>query len=243
VKDVWIGTSGWHYPHWRGSFYPREVVKRAWLSYYAGQFDCVEINNSFYRLPSVETLEDWAAQTPESFHFALKAPRTITHRHKLKNCDAPLAEFIDRVGVLGGRCGPLLFQLPPRWHCNLERLKRFLAALPDSHRCTFEFRDQSWHNEGVYTLLREHNAAFCIYHLDGFLSPLETTADFVYVRLHGPGGPYQGSYHTRTLRRWAGHIHGWRRKGLAVHCFFDNDESGYAARNARRLTQLLAEDA
>jgi len=243
MTDIHIGTSGWHYPHWRGNVYPRGLTKDDWLGYYAGQFDCVEVNNSFYRLPSVQTLQDWAAQTPEGFVFALKAPQGITHRHKLKNCQEPLAQFLDRAAILGPRCGPLLFQLPPRWHCNVQRLGRFLAALPEGRRCAFEFRDHSWHDEAVYALLREHNAAFCLYHLDGFLSPVEITADFVYLRLHGPGGPYQGSYHGRTLRRWAGDIRTWRRRGLDVYCFFDNDEAGYAARNARRLCQLVAEQA
>jgi len=241
MTGIHIGTSGWHYPHWRSSFYPKDLTKAQWLGYYAGQFDCVEVNNSFYRLPSIETLQDWTGQTPEDFVFALKAPQGITHRHKLKNCETSLGEFLERSDILGARGGPLLFQLPPRWHCNLPRLAQFLAALPAARRCAFEFRDPSWHNEEVYALLREHNAAFCIYHLDGFLSPAQVTADFVYLRLHGPGGPYQGSYHTRTLRRWAGDIATWRRQGLEVYCFFDNDEAGYAARNARRLTQLLAE--
>lgn len=242
MKGVWIGTSGWHYPHWRGSFYPHALRKSDWLGYYAERFDSVEINNSFYRLPTVETFQDWAAQTPEAFRFAVKAPRTITHRKKLKHCEDMLGEFTSRLAALGPRCGPLLFQLPPRWHCNLERLAGFLHRLPQAHRCAFEFRDPSWHNEAVYALLRDHNAAFCAYHLDGFLSPLAPTADFVYVRLHGPGGPYQGSYHTRTLRRWAGHIHSWRRQHREVYLFFDNDEAGYAARNAQRLRQLLTED-
>ncbi len=135
----------------------------------------------------------------------------------------------------------MLFQLPPRWRCNTERLGRFLAALPAGYRYAFEFRDHSWHNDDVYALLRAHNAAFCAYHLDGFTSPAVATADFAYVRLHGPGGAYEGDYAKPTLRRWAERLRAWRDEGRDAYLYFDNDDSGYAVKNAITLKALLAE--
>ncbi len=239
-----VGTSGWHYAHWRGRIYPPTLPPRDWLSHYAGQLDSVEVNNSFYRLPEANTLAEWAERTPTDFEFALKAPRGITHLRKLGGRREPLDTFLARAALLGNKCGPLLFQLPPHWHCNTTRLASFLRQLPTGHqRVAFEFRDPSWHNDEVYALLAEHGAAFCIYHLAGQTSPRVLTADFVYLRLHGPAGAYAGRYHPRTLQHWAGQISDWRQQGHAVYVYFNNDEAGYAFRNACQLRDLLAADA
>ncbi len=239
TPSVRIGTSGWSYDHWKGPFYPADVAAHDLLGHYARSFDTAEINNSFYRLPERKTLRSWLDAVPDGFVFSAKASRYITHQKKLKDPRQSTRKFLRRIAVLGDALGPILFQLPPRWSFNEERLAQFLGTLPGRHRYTFELRDPSWINDAALALLADHGAAFCIYELDGFVSPLEVTADFVYVRLHGPGGPYQGSYSTRALRRWAQRISEWRSDGLAVYCYFDNDENGYAPLNAAELASML----
>jgi uncharacterized protein YecE (DUF72 family) len=239
--EIRIGTSGWHYKHWLGPFYPTGLAAKDMLAWYMERFDTVEINNSFYRLPSPETFDAWRRATPPRFCFAVKGSRYITHRKRLKDPKPALERLMPAVDVLGPKLGPILFQLPPRWSRNLERLAEFLAALPKRRRYTFEFRDPSWHGPDVYRLLARHNAAFCIYELDGFVSPIEVTADFVYVRLHGPGKKYQGDYSADILKAWALRIDGWRRSSAAVYVYFDNDQAGYAAKNAAELKALLTD--
>lgn len=239
--ELRIGTSGWHYKHWRGPFYPPDLSAKDMLPWYLQRFDTVEINNSFYHLPTPQTFTAWRHATPPAFRFAVKGSRYITHRKKLKDPKPALDRFMPAVEHLGPKLGPVLFQLPPRWSCNVERLTEFLSALPTTHRYTFEFRDPSWHDPAVYRLLTRHNAAFCIYELDGFVSPLAVTADFAYVRLHGPGRKYQGDYSPESLDAWAFRIRGWRRALAAVYVYFDNDQAGYAVKNATELKALLAE--
>ncbi|MGC9529113.1 MAG: DUF72 domain-containing protein [Candidatus Bipolaricaulaceae bacterium] len=237
--DVYIGTSGWHYPHWRGPFYPDELADADMFSYYARRFRTVEVNNTFYQLPGEPTLRAWRRAAPPGFVFAVKASRFITHMKKLTDPSRTLPPFLARVGLLGPRLGPILFQLPPRWRCNPRRLAEFLAALPPEQRCAFEFRDPSWYRPETYRALAAHRAAFCIYHLAGHLSPKEVTADFAYIRLHGPGGAYQGQYDQATLAGWAGAISAWRRQGRDVYCYFDNDQRGYAPQDAARLSEMV----
>jgi len=234
-----IGTSGWHYPHWRGAFYPEDLPEKDRLAYYAGIFDTVEINNSFYRLPSEETLRDWAERTPPGLVFACKASRYITHMKKLKDPYQSLSSFLDRIAVLGDKLGPVLFQLPPRWRPNARRLEAFLEALPRDWRFTFEFRDPRWNEPEILQLLERYRAAFCCFDLGGTCSPIRVTADFAYIRLHGPGAPYQGSYSDACLADWAARIATWQADGLDVYCYFDNDERAYAPANAQSLLGML----
>jgi uncharacterized protein YecE (DUF72 family) len=234
-----IGTSGWHYQHWRGPFYPPDLPAKDMLAWYRKRFDTVEINNSFYHLPSQQTFASWRESSPPTFCFAVKGSRYITHRKKLKDPEPALERFMPLVESLGTKLGPILFQLPPRWSRNLDRLTQFLDALPRAHRYTFEFRDPSWHDTTVYQALSRRNAAFCIYELDGFESPHEITADFAYVRLHGPGRKYQGEYSSRVLREWSRRIVQWRRTLSAVYVYFDNDQAAYAAKNAGELKELV----
>lgn len=238
---IHIGTSGWHYSHWRDNFYPAQLKPQEWLHYYAEQLSCVELNNSFYRIPSLHDIESWAGQTPTHFRFAVKAWRGITHRRKLKDCAQFIDNFLAPVQRLGCKLGPLLFQLPPRWRCNSDRLRDFLARLPrhGGLRYAFEFRDPSWHREEVYELLAGHDAAFCIFELGALHSPHIATADFVYVRLHGPTGAYAGAYSAQALRHWATRLHGWRDEGREIWLFFDNDEAGHAVRNALTLRAFV----
>jgi len=239
-EQIHIGTSGWHYDHWRGPFYPQELSKGSFLEYYAGSFTTVEINNSFYHVPSTQTLINWRDTVPEVFVFAVKASRYITHLKKLKDPEKPLSTFLKTVTVLGDKLGPILFQLPPRWRFNLERLEEFLGSLSPDYRYAFEFRDTSWFNDVTRSLLAEHGAAFCIYELSGKQSPKDVTADFVYVRLHGPAGAYQGKYDKAVLSGWAGAFFALADQGMEVFCYFDNDEAGYAAENALQLKEMVS---
>jgi uncharacterized protein YecE (DUF72 family) len=234
-----VGCSGWQYKHWRGNFYPEDLPQKRWFEHYASIFDTVEINNSFYRLPPPETFAKWREQAPRRFVYAVKASRFLTHMKKLKDPKPGLAKFFQPIENLGKKLGPIVFQLPPGWHCNAERLESFLKALPRKHRYSFELRDPSWHNQAVYNLLRRHNAAFCLYELAGFQSPEEITADFTYVRLHGPLGAYQGSYTKEQLASWSRRIRRWRRELKQIYIYFDNDQAGYAALNALELRKML----
>lgn len=240
---VRIGTSGWHYKHWRGPFYPEDLPPSKMLSFYLRHFDTVEINSSFYRLPTGECFCQWRDSTPAGFCFAVKASRFLTHFKKLKDPEQAIDNFLPRAAELKQKLGPILFQLPPRWPANPERLENLLAVLPRKLRYAFEFRDPSWHSTPIYDTLRHHNAAFCIFDFAGLQSPLVITADFTYIRLHGPGERYQGSYSHSALSAWAERISGWCRRLRSAFVYFDNDQAGYAARNALDLKQLVEQDA
>jgi len=239
-RAVHIGTSGWHYRHWIGPFYPPGMRSAEFLAYHARRFSAVEINGSFYRMPSAKTLAEWRDAVPAGFRFAVKAHRFITHMKKLALPITTYAWFFDDIDILAPKLGPILFQLPPTWHLNIGRLEAFLVALPRRYRYAFEFRNPTWLVPPVLALLRAHGVAFCIYDIDRFQSPIETTADFTYLRLHGPGARYQGRYGDAALREWARRIRGWAEKDQGVWCFFDNDRNGHAARDALRLKRLVA---
>lgn len=236
---VIIGTSGWSYKHWKGNFYPDGLKEKEHFEYYRKFFGSVELNNPFYHLPPRQTFETWKNTVPDDFVFAVKASRFITHMKKLNDVNESLALFLHNAEGLEEKLGVVLFQLPPGWKVNVDRLVLFLQKLPKHHRYTFELRNTTWYDERVYALLREHNCAFCIYELDGHMSPLEVTADFVYVRLHGPGGKYQGSYGKEALQWWASQCNSWAADGKDVYVYFDNDQEGYAAFNAMTLKKLI----
>ena len=237
--SVHIGTSGWHYQHWRGAFYPEKLPASKWLDYYARHFDTVELNSTFYRLPLETGIDGWRKSTPGDFCFAAKGSRFLTHMKKLKDPAAGVARYFERVERLGRKLGPIVFQLPPFWEVNLERLDTFLDALPRRRHYAFELRNPTWHAPEVYRILNRHNAAFCIFEIAGFHSGFELTANWTYVRLHGPGGAYQGSYPAATLRHWAERIRAWQDDLRAVYVYFDNDQAAYAVRNAAALKRLL----
>jgi uncharacterized protein YecE (DUF72 family) len=238
--NIHVGTSGWHYKHWVGPVYPLKTPSGEMLGLYQKHFDTVEVNNSFYRLPTDAMFDAWKKKTPPDFRFALKGSRFLTHMKKLKDPEQGIEEFFAGARRLGKKLGPIVFQLPPFWKLNLERLEAFLKALPPRHRYAFEFRNPTWHVPEVLALLRRHNAAFCIFEIGGFRSPLEVTADFAYIRLHGPdAAKYQGSYAPKVLEEWADRLRGWSRAGVESWIYFDNDQYGYAAMNARDLRSLL----
>ena len=232
---IHIGTSGWHYPHWVGPFYPKNLSSDQHLSFYTRAFRTVEINNTFYHLPAVSTVEHWLADTPKNFRFACKGSRFITHMKKLKNPEQSIQRFFNTITVLNKKLGPILFQLPPKWKMNIQRLEEFLTVLPPPFRYAFEFREESWFAQPVYDVLTKYRAAFCLYHLAGRWSPEIVTTDFVYIRLHGPGNAYQGKYDAHTIRAWADKCHRWVQSGRDVYFYFDNDEAGYAPINALAL--------
>lgn len=237
---IHIGTSGWRYDHWRGPFYPADLSGEDMLGYYAAHFKTVEVNYSFYRLPDPKTLQNWLARTPQGFIFACKASRYTTHVKRLKDPPKSFENYFPRVDLLGEKLGPILFQTPPRFLPDAARLADFIAALPSGHHYAFEFRDRRWFCDPVRETLAKANCAFCIFDLDGEPSPFWTTADFAYIRLHGPGEPYQDSYADDALRGWARRIRGFSRKNLDVYCFFNNDRAAFAPKNALRLTEMVA---
>ena len=240
-SQIHIGTSGWHYTHWKGSFYPRDISANEMLGYYASRFSTVEINNSFYQLPGPETVRRWRESVPDDFIFAFKASRYITHMKKLKDPHKSLQTMLDVARRLGPKLGPILFQLPPRWRADPVRLRGFTQALPEDYRYTFEFRDASWFDDDITAILHARGAAFCIYQIEGHDSPKNVTSDFIYIRLHGPSvRAYQGKYDIQTLSDWADELTRWQQLGKTVFCYFDNDQNGYAAQNAMQLQGLVA---
>jgi uncharacterized protein YecE (DUF72 family) len=237
-RDLWIGTSGWNYRHWRGVFYPRELPSSAWLAYYARHLDTVEINYSFYRVPKPENFAAWREQTPPGFCFAVKGNRFITHLKRLREPAEPLERFFTSTAPLGDRAGPILWQLPPQFHCDLSRLATFLAALPAAYRHAFEFRHDSWYVEPVYRALAAHDAALCLADRGGSTTPLVRTATWVYVRFHGGQG--EGwAYLDDQLATWAERIARYRAEASTVYAYFNNDPHGHAIADARRLAGLL----
>ncbi len=242
MAKIHIGTSGWHYPHWRGPFYPPELPVKKWLEYYVEHFGALEINNSFYRLPSRETMADWYTRTPKDFRFTVKASRFLTHNKKLTDPEEPIMRLYDRIEPLAEKLGAVLFQLPPNWGPNSERLAAFLELLPAEFPPVFEFRDRRWECDEVFAVLREHDASFCVADIGGQVSPREVTGPLIYLRLHGATErKYTGSYPDETLEDWASWLKSWGRKKRtrAVYAFFDNDAAGHAPRDAGRLAFRL----
>jgi len=239
-----LGTSGYVYPHWRRRFYPADLPAREWLPFYALHFQTVELNNPFYRLPAKRAFRNWRAAVSSDFVFSVKASRYLTHLRRLRAPRAPLDRLLRRVGPLGPTLGPILFQLPAQFHADIPRLRAFLRALArQPHvrdlRATLEVRHASWLVPEVFDLLCKAGVALCLH--DARSQPVvgPVTADFVYVRRHGPSGRYRGSYAEAMLRADARRIRGWRADGLDVYVYFNNDAAGAAIRNARRLAALL----
>lgn len=231
-----IGTSGWFYGHWKNQFYPKTLKVKDWLSFYSQQFSSVEINTTFYHLPLESSVKGWFEKVPDHFLFSVKASRYITHQKKLHDCRDSLETFYKSIKSLKNKQGPILFQLPPSFQANTERLTEFVGLLKKGLQYVFEFRHPTWFTEDVYHILREKEIGLCITDLNGKLSPLVVTANFTYIRLHGPHRAYQGSYSNAQLQTWKKRIESWCSAGIQVYCYFDNDEKGYAAEDAKRLT-------
>ena len=230
-----IGTSGWSYNHWRGPFYPENLPSGRWLEFYAENFDTVELNSSFYHLPKKKTFENWYQRTPNGFVFSVKASRFISHILKLSNALDPLQRFIDNAMGLKEKLGPILFQLPPKFTLDFERLEKFTKILPKDQRFTFEFRHQSWFCNEVYQLLQKNNLALTISDTPKYPLVEKVTADFVYARLHGHDVLYTSKYSKADLEDWAAKIKTWLAAGLDVFVYFDNDANAHASQNAKEL--------
>jgi uncharacterized protein YecE (DUF72 family) len=239
MSRILIGTSGWSYASWRGPFFPREVMVKHHLQFYATQFSTAELNGVFYRTPTIEAVRGWRDNTPEDFVFAWKASKFITHWKRLTDKSRNSVALLEsRLRILGRKAGPVLLQLPPMFTANYDRLASFLRLLQARRRYAFEFRHPSWYEPAVLRLLREHDISLCLSDHHDAPAPWQVTASFVYVRGHGPGGRYKGHYSDRTLRSWARDIAKWKRGGRDVYVYFDNDQKSAAPADALRLMKL-----
>lgn len=241
--QVRIGTSGWHYKHWKGCFYPPELKSSQYLSWYIRHFNTVEINNCFYRLPTASAVENWHKETPPGFCFAVKASRFLTHIKRLKDAEEPIKLFFSRAKHLGSHLGPVLFQLPPKWRADSGRLREFLALLPEHQQYAIEFRDESWYTQEIRELLTRHNVALCVHDWHSADWSRELTADFTYVRFHGTSGRYAGNYPDDLLKKWTEQIQSWAARVCDIYLYFNNDVGGHAIRNARTLRAALQQSA
>jgi uncharacterized protein YecE (DUF72 family) len=236
--SVRIGTSGWQYRHWSGSFYPAGLPQDRWLERYATEFDTVELNNPFYRLPAASIFEGWARRVPSRFRFAVKASRYLTHVRRLREPEEPLQRLWSRARRLGDRLGPVLYQLPPRWNPNHERLRIFLDAIPSEPQAV-EFRDPAWYGPETARLLEDAGVALCLHDMGGSATDPHPVGPFVYVRFHGSGERYGGRYPPQRLSAWADRICRWSEHGLRVWVYFNNDIGGHAFRDADRLRAMV----
>ena len=230
------GTSGFHYNHWKGIFYPEELPKSRWFSHYSQSFDTVELNNTFYRLPSASTFDAWKEQAPKHFCYALKFSRYGSHLVRLKKPRSTIGKFLTVAKRLGEFLGPVLVQLPPRWSVDVPRLDSFLAAAPRAIRWSVEFRDPSWLCSEVFTILQRHHAALCIHDMNEN-HPRVLTAPWTYLRYHG--NHYSGSYSHQQLAAEAKWIRRQLASGKDVFAYFNNDAQGYAVRNAADLKRYI----
>lgn len=242
LAKLHLGTSGWHYKQWIGDFYPAKFKASEMLKWYARHFATVEINNSFYRLPSKEDFQRWAATVNEDFCFSVKASQYITHRKRLQDVSNAIENFLNHAQGLERKLGPILFQLPPNWRANVERLEAFLSTLPEQHRYVIEFRDLSWYVPKIYTVLKQYRVALCLHDWRALQWPIEFTTDFTYIRFHGPLGTYNDGYSAASLRKWARDVTLWRQKLTNIFLYFNNDQQGHAVRDANTLRNLMHEN-
>jgi uncharacterized protein YecE (DUF72 family) len=230
----WIGTSGYNYLEWRGNFYPSNLPAAKMLPFYAARFPTVEINYTFYRLPTDATLRGWAAATPDRFKLTLKAPRRITHDAKLQNCRPLVDTFLATAATLHDKLGVLLFQMPPTFKLALPVLDEFLSWLPPTVRAAFEFRHASWHVPEVFERLQRHNAALCVAESEKLATPIVMTADFGYFRLRDEG------YTADDLRGWAERLREQQAGNRDIFVYFKHEEAGKGPEFAKEMMRLLA---
>jgi uncharacterized protein YecE (DUF72 family) len=240
MTGLWIGCSGFTYRHWKETFYPRDLPQSKWLEYYSSVFSSVELNVTFYRLPLTSTFAKWHNQTPPGFVFSLKGSRYITHNKRLLEVEEPLNRFFERALELKEKLKVVLWQFPPGFKANPERLDSFLGLLEQYPvRNALELRHESWITAEVISLCQRHNINLCLADWPGFIDDLPITSDFVYIRRHGAGGRYASDYSPRALKKDARRIKGYIQDGKEVFIYFNNDASGYAPKNARELMRLL----
>src|SRR6476659_6348049 len=241
VSNMHVGCSGWVYRHWRGIFYPEGLAQKRWFERYSREFDTVEINASFYRVPLASTFEGWRDKAPPGFRYAVKVNRFITHMKKLLDCEEEVDRFIALARPLGDKLGPLLYQLPPSLHKNLERLDAFLSRLPADIEQVVEFRHRSWYDEDVLALLDRHGERFVAHDLKGLVSPRGESGRTAYVRLHWAAWKYWGRYPDEALLQWTEWCIEQERQGRSVWCYFNNDIHGHAIDDARTLKSIVGQ--
>ncbi len=239
MARYFIGTSGWHYDDWRGRFYPAKLPKARWLEFYARHFNTLELNNSFYHLPSEAAFTNWYNASPPDFVFSVKVSRFITHIKRLKDCDDAIDNFMSRARLLKEKLGPLLYQLPPGLHRDNERLEAFLEKLPPDLQHVLEFRHTSWLTAEIFDILRRYRAGLCVFDMPTLTSPLVATANFAYIRFHGREGLYSSCYTDAEMSDWAKRIGELAPKLESVYIYFNNDVAGYALENARSIRDYL----
>jgi uncharacterized protein YecE (DUF72 family) len=239
VSQIHVGCSGWVYKHWRGIFYPEGLSQRLWFQRYAEEFDTVEINASFYRVPLDKTFDAWREKAPDGFRYAVKVNRFITHLKKLVGVEMEADRFIELARRLGEALGPLLYQLPPSLHKDLVRLDSFLRRLPPDLEHVVEFRHRSWYDEEVLALLDRRRVGFVAHDLRGLISPRWASGRTAYIRFHGSGGRYSGRYSDEDLLRWTDWCLEQSRAGRSVWCYFNNDIHGHAIEDARTLKSMV----
>jgi uncharacterized protein YecE (DUF72 family) len=219
MARIWLGTSGFSYKEWRPMFYPEGLPDKQFLPYYSSKLNSVEIDYTFYRMPSAKTIEAWKNATPEHFNFTLKASQQITHRQRLKVPSEALDYFVGVVPGLESRLGMVLFQLPPFFKCDAQKLEMFLSVLPRGVPSAFEFRHESWFNAEVYRLLRQHNIALCIHDADDHTTPMELTAAFTYIRLR------RSQYDDNQRREWQDRFRRWTAEGVDVFAYIKHEDN------------------
>jgi uncharacterized protein YecE (DUF72 family) len=240
MARVLVGTSGWHYDSWRGPFFPKGLPLKSQLQFYASQFPTAELNGVFYRTPTPAAVQSWRDQTGKDFVFAWKASKFITHWKRLSENSVNSLELLEnRLTLLDSKVGPILFQLPPTFKADPDRLRNFFEMLPNTRRYSFEFRDPSWYAPRILKMLTERNISLCLSDHHDAPAPWKRTADFVYIRGHGPGGQYKGHYPKITLTEWASRIRAWKKQGRDVYVYFDNDQKSAAPTDALKLRQML----
>jgi uncharacterized protein YecE (DUF72 family) len=237
--DIRIGTSGWYYDHWKELFYPAGLPKSKWFEHYAQHFDTVEINNTFYHLPKEQSLQRWHKLAPKGFLYAVKANRYITHIKKLKDTSEPLQRFFERIDILKRSLGPVLYQLPPSLHQDLDLLTSFIKLLPKKRPAVFEFRHESWYSDDTFDLLKKLKVGFCIHDMPGKESPRIVTSNIIYIRFHGTTGRYSGCYSKSALQNWAKWLKEQSKKAHGIYAYFNNDAHAHAIKNARQLKEQL----
>lgn len=236
---LFVGTSGWFYEDWQGRFYPSGLRQNDWLSYYAARFNTVELNVSFYRLPFENMIIGWRKRVPNGFLFAAKGTRIVTHRKRLRRVKTDIARFLERIGQLGPRLGPILWQLPPGLKRDLQRLDRFLKMLPPTFRYAVEFRNRDWLVPAVYEKLKQHQAALVSVSSLRMPADFTVTASFVYLRFHGLAGGFAHDYTADELSPWTEYAAACLKKGLSVFAYFNNDALSRAPENALHFRDMV----
>jgi uncharacterized protein YecE (DUF72 family) len=238
---IHIGTSGFHYKDWKGKFYPEKLRPQDWLEYYSQHFETVELNASFYRMPTEQMVKNWIRKTPEHFLFTVKASRIITHYLRLQYCEEPLKKFLQMIKPFekSKKLACLLYQLPPNYKKNLKTLESFLKILPKKYLHVFEFRHESWNDEETFNILKKYNVTYCIVSSGKLKSHCVLTSDTTYIRFHGPGDIYASKYPDEELKKWARTIKKFLKNKKTVFAYFNNDVNAYAVENSKKLKKLI----